>query len=73
MAKAASYTDGRMWTAGGKSSLVPFFSIRLHYKYEDNVASTSVTPVSARADWANLPDLTTIWKLQATLRKTKLP
>lgn len=72
MTTTASHIDGRMWTAGGKSTIVPFLSIR-YYKCEDNVASTSVALVNIRADVADLPGLTTLWKLQATTKKTTFP
>ena len=69
----ASHIGGRMWIAGGQSTIVPFFSIRPHDKYKNNVTPASVTPSDARVDSAGLPDLTTIWKLQATLKKTSFP
>lgn len=56
--------------AGGKSTIMPFFSIRPYDKYKINVAPTSVYLVNARDDTDDLPILTTIWKLQATLKKT---
>ena len=68
--KTTSHIDGRMWMAGGKSTVVLFFSIRPHDKYKNNVAPTSVPLGNARDDTDDLPVLTTIWKLQATLKKT---
>lgn len=56
--------------AGEKSTAVPVFSIRPYHKCEDNVTSKPVTPVNASINSADLPCLTTLWKLQATLKKT---
>lgn len=65
--------DGRMGLTGGKSTIVSFFSIRRYHKCEDNVASTSVTPVNVSVDSTDLPALATLWKLQATLKETSFP
>lgn len=62
-----------MGMARGKSAIVPCFLIRLYHKCEDNVASASVTPVNDRIDSVDLPALTTLWTLQATLKKTSFP
>lgn len=56
--------------AGGKSTIVPFFSIRPYDKHKNNAAPTSVSLVNAREATGDLLVLTTIWKLQATLKKT---
>ena len=56
--------------AGGKSTIMSFFSIRPYDKYKNNAAPTSVSLVNAREATGNLLVLTTIGKLQATLKKT---
>lgn len=66
---AAAHNDGRVWMAGEKATTVSFFSIRPYYKYEDNVASISITPANVRADLTRRPDMTTLWKLQTALKK----
>lgn len=56
MTTIASHTDGRMWMADEKSTIVPFFLVRPYYKFEDNLASKFITPVNVRANSADLPE-----------------
>lgn len=56
MTTIASHTDGRMWMAGEKSTIVPFFLVRPYYKFEDHLASKLITPVNARVNSADLPE-----------------